>query len=65
MTEREYTIEMLCCTPIELLEKRTEGRYEEIPEWLIGISDELINEARAKYYDPVYATKRAEMLQCI
>lgn len=65
MTEREYTIEMLCCTPIELLMKRAEGKYEGIPEWLIGMSDELIEEARAKYYDPAYVKIRAEMLRCI
>jgi len=65
MTDRECQIEILCCTPIELLVKRIERKCDEIPEWLVGIPDELIVEAREKYYDPAHQKKREEMLQCI
>ena len=65
MTENEYIIEMLCCTPLELLEKRLKGENEDIPIWLLGISLDLIKEAREKYYDSTYSKKRADMLRCI
>lgn len=62
MTEREYTLEMLCCTPMELLRKRLEGNHNEVPEWLAGISQEIICEAIESYDEPSYAKKRFEML---
>ena len=65
MTEHEYTIEMLCCTPIELLNKRLAGENDEIPKWLIGIPQNEVEEAIKLYYEPFYADKRAEMLRCI
>lgn len=65
MTEHEYTIEMLCCTPIELLDKRLEGKSDEIPEWLTGIPQNEIEDARRLYYEPHYAKIRAEMLRNI
>ena len=65
MTEHEYTIEMLCCTPIELVERRLEENNDTIPKWLIGIPEDAIKEAIEKYYWPSYAEKRAEMLRNI
>ena len=55
MTEHEYIIEMLCCTPIELLESRLEGDNDK----------DAVKEAIEKYYWPLYAKKRAEMLRYI
>lgn len=65
MTEHEYIIEMLCCTPIELLESSLEGDNDKIPKWLTGIPKEAIKDAIERYYWPTYAKKRAEMLKYI
>ena len=56
---------MLCCTPIELVERRLEENNDTIPKWLIGIPEDAIKEAIEKYYWPSYAEKRAEMLRNI
>ena len=63
MTEHEYTIEMLCCTPLELLDKRLAGDCDEIPVWLTKIPQSDVQEARALYFEPSYAKIRDDMLR--
>ena len=62
MTEKEYMLEMLCCTPMELLEKRLENKEAEIPSWLLGIPKALIEEAITIYYKEPYAKKRTAFI---
>ena len=65
MTEREYILEMLCCTPMELLEARLENKDSEIPRWLVGIPKNLVEEAVKSYHEDNYAKKRDAMLRCM
>lgn len=54
MTEKEYLLEMLCCLPKELLEKRIKGQREMRGYWLNEIDVEIIKQALLVYDEPMY-----------
>ena len=60
MTEAEYTREMLCCTPKELLLKRVRKSCS-IPVWLQNIAIEDVKDALTHYDEEKYREMRQKM----
>lgn len=65
MSEREYILEMLCCTPKEVLLKRITGDIDDPSYWINQIPDELVAEAIAMYDLDPYKAKREEQQRYI
>ena len=62
MTEKEFIIEMLCCIPKELLEKRKRNSIA-VPNWLKKTEMDYVVEALGKYDDKYYRKIREDMLK--
>ena len=64
MTGQEYLIEILCCLPKELLNKRMKNS-KEIPLWLEEIEEKNIKIAIKRYDEQRYKIIREQMLETL
>ena len=62
MTEKEYLLEMLCCLPKELLQKRVKEQIEIQEYWLNEIDVEIIRQALLVYDEPMYKEIRTRQM---
>ena len=60
MTEKQYLMEMLCCTPLELLNGRI-SNDSDTPTWLAEIDTSDVKRAIELYEEPKYKRIREEM----
>lgn len=63
MSEHKYLLEMLCCLPKKLLFLKL-NEFDEIPDWLKSIDNNVIKEAIELYENPEYVEQR-ELMQFI
>lgn len=64
MTEHEYTIEMLCCIPMYILQQRM-SRGEQVPSWLERMDDAIVQEAIDRYNEQPFAEARKESMAAL